>query len=295
MSADLLYQLSLCQVPYIGYVHAKMLAERFPSAQAVFCASQRELECLEGIGTIRARSIKKFRDFNKAEKEIAFIRKYGIQTLFLKDDEYPRRLLDCYDPPTVLFYKGKANLNAAKILSVVGTRNSTDYGKQVVEKLMRDFSALNILIISGLALGIDAIAHTAALENNLRTVGVVAHGLDTLYPPENTLLAREILKDGGLLTEFPSNTKPDKHSFPSRNRIVAGISDATIIIESGIRGGSMITADMASGYNRDVFAIPGRIADAKSIGCNHLIRNNKAILLTEASQLNEIMGWSGVN
>ena len=293
MSADLLYQLSLCQVPHIGYVHAKILAERFPSAQAVFCASQQELECLEGIGTIRARSIKKFRDFSKVEKEIAFITKYGIKTLFLKDKEYPRRLLDCYDPPTVLFYKGKANLNAAKILSVVGTRNSTDYGKQVVEKLMKDFSALNILIISGLALGIDAIAHTAALKNKLRTVGVVAHGLDTLYPAENTLLAREILKDGGLLTEFPSNTKPDKYSFPSRNRIVAGISDATIIIESGIRGGSMITADMATGYNREVFAIPGRVSDATSMGCNYLIRNNKAILLTEATQLNEIMGWAG--
>ena len=291
MQSDLLYQLALSQVPYIGYVHAKILSLHFGSAAAVFKANKSVLEKIEGIGEIRARSIKSFKDFSKASEEIAFIEKYKINALFLTDKLYPRRLLNCYDPPTMLFYKGTADLNASRIVGIVGTRGNTDYGKQFTEKFVKDLASSNLLIISGLAFGIDAIAHKSALKNKFQTVGVLGHGLDTIYPMEHSGLAKDMVKNGGLLTEFRSKTKPDKHNFPSRNRVVAGICDATILVETGIKGGSMITAEIANSYNRDVFAVPGRTSDPKSAGCNHLIKNNKAILLTDTQQFLEIMGW----
>lgn len=291
MSNELIYQLSLPKVPYIGYVHAKILVFQFGSAEAVFKAKKSELGRIEGIGEIRANSIKGFKDFSRAEQEIAFIEKYKIKSLFLTDDDYPKRLLNCYDPPTVLFYKGNADLNSPRIVAVVGTRNNTEYGKHVTEKLIRELSTLNVLIVSGLAFGIDVLAHKAALKNKLLTVGALGHGLDTIYPPEHTNLAKDMIKNGGLLTEFPSNTKPDKHNFPSRNRLVAGMSDATIVVESGVKGGSLITADIANSYNRDVFAFPGKTTDNKSSGCNSLIRQNKAMLLTDAQEFIETMGW----
>jgi DNA processing protein len=292
MSPDLPYQLALTEVPHIGYVQAKILTDHFGSAAAIFKAPQDQLEKLERIGQVRARSIKSFRDFSKVEKEIRFIEKYNIRTLYLTDKEYPQRLLNCYDPPTLLFYKGNANLNTSRVVAIVGTRNNTEYGKSVTEKLVKELISLNCIIVSGLAFGIDSIAHKCSLKYNVPTVGVVGHGLDTIYPRQNSNLAKQMLQDGGLLTEFRSNTNPDKHNFPSRNRVVAGISDATIIVESGIKGGSMITADLANDYNRDVFAIPGRTNDVKSSGCNELIRNNKAVLLQDPAQFSEIMGWA---
>jgi len=291
MSNDLLYQLALCLTPHIGYVHAKTLAEHFGSAQSIFNASKRGLEKLEGIGEVRARSLKNFRDFSKAEKEILFLEKYRIKPLFLTDANYPQRLLHCYDPPTLLFYKGSADLNAPRMVAIVGTRNNSDYGKHAVEKLVKELEPYQPTIVSGLAFGIDAIAHRAAMKYRRPTIGVIGHGLDTIYPPENTSLAKDMLGQGGILTEFRSNTKPDKHNFPSRNRVVAGLSDAIIIIESRVKGGSMITADIAMGYNRDVFAIPGRINDSRSEGCNWLIMQNKAMMFTDISQLAETMGW----
>lgn len=294
MQSDLLYQLALTQVPNVGCVHAKILALHFGSASAVFKANRSLLEKIEGIGGIRAGSIKSFKDFKKAEDEVAFVEKYKIKPLFITDKEYPQRLLNCYDPPTMLFYKGTADLNASRIVGIVGTRTNTDYGKQFTEKFVKDIVSSNVLLISGLAFGIDGIAHKAALKNKLATVGVLGHGLDTIYPPEHSGLAKDMVKHGGLLTEFGSKTKPDKHNFPSRNRVVAGICDATILVETGIKGGSMITAEMANGYNRDVFAVPGRTTDTKSTGCNYLIKNNKAILLTDAQQFLETMGWDHI-
>src|SRR5688500_11470856 len=264
MYSELIYQLSLTQVPYIGAVHAKKLCETFGSASAIFNASQKELENVEFIGTIKAKSIKKFRDFAAAEKEIRFIEKYAIKGLFLTSPEYPQRLLNCFDPPTMLFYRGSADLNAPKIVAIVGTRNNSEYGKNFTEKLIKTLARMNVIIVSGLAFGIDAIAHKCSLKYKLPTIAVVAHGLDTIYPEENTNLAKQIIKDGGLLTEFQSNTKPDRHNFPSRNRVVAGISDATIVVESGLKGGSTITANMAWDYHRDVYAVPGRSIDTKS-------------------------------
>lgn len=292
MYSELTYQLSLLQVPYIGYVHAKKLIEVFGSASDIFNARLSDLERVENIGEIKARSIKSFRDFNKAELEIEFIKKYKIKPLFLSDTQYPQRLANCFDPPAMLFYKGTADLNHSRVVAIVGTRNNTDYGKSFTEKLVKSLADSDVIIVSGLAFGIDSVAHKCSLKYGIPTIGVVGHGLDTIYPSENNNLARQMLKSGGLLTEFRRNTKPDKHNFPSRNRVVAGISDATIIVESGIKGGSNITANLAWGYNRDVFAVPGRSIDVKSAGCNKLIRENKAILLDEPEQLIEVMRWN---
>ncbi len=293
MDSDLLHQLALTLVPNIGDVHAKILVQHFGDAPSIFKTKVSQLEKIEGIGTVRARSIKHFNDFATAEKELQFIEKFKIKTFFLNDKDYPQRLLNCYDSSTLLFYKGIADLNVSKIVAIVGTRSNTDYGKLFTEKLVKDLSAQNILVVSGLAFGIDAFAHKAALKNNLKTVGIVGHGLDKIYPTEHTALAKDMIKDdGGILTEFFSGTKPDKHNFPLRNRLVAGISDATVVVETSIKGGSMITAKLADAYNRDVFAVPGRTTDKNSGGCNYLIKHNKAILLTDAEELIDVMGWA---
>ncbi len=294
MSKELQYQIALTLVPNIGDVHAKALVNHFGNAEAIFSARKKELEELEGIGTVRANSIKNFHDFDKAQNEIAFIEKYKITALFITDPKYPQRLLNCYDSPAILYYKGNADLNTSKIVAIVGTRNNNEYGKSICEKFIEELAAENILIVSGLAFGIDSIAHKASLKNNLQTIGVLAHGLDMIYPSQNTSLAKQMSAQGGLLTEFRSNTKPDRQNFPSRNRIVAGISDAVVVVETGIKGGSLITAELGNGYNKDVFAFPGRVHDVKSEGCNYLIKNNKAALITSANDLVENMGWAQV-
>ena len=291
MSKELQYQIALNLVPNIGDIHAKALINHFGNAEAIFSARKKELESLEGIGIIRANSIKNFRDFSKAEEEIDFIKKYKITPLFIADKIYPQRLLNCYDSPAMLYYKGNADLNSSKIIAIVGTRNNNEYGKAICEKLIEELAEEDIIIVSGLAFGIDSIAHKGAIKNNLKTVGVLAHGLDRIYPSQNSGLAKQMITNGGLLTEFRSLTKPDRQNFPSRNRIVAGISDAVIVVETGIKGGSLITAELGNSYNKDVFAFPGRANDIKSEGCNFLIKNNKAGLITCANDILENMGW----
>ena len=246
---------------------------------------------IEGIGTVRANNIKAFKDFTACEAEMKFIEKYKIAPLFLVDKNYPQRLLNCYDSPALLYYRGNADLNRSRIVSVVGTRNHSEYGRQVCEKLIAELKDEDILIVSGLAFGIDSVAHKSALKNNMQTVAVLAHGLDMIYPSQNKILAKHMTECGGLLTDFKSGTKPDKQNFPKRNRIAAGICDALIVIESGKKGGSLITAELGNSYNKDVFAIPGRTIDIKSEGCNYLIRNNKALLITCSEDLLEIMNW----
>ena len=291
MSTDLLYQIALTLVPNIGDVNAKALINIFGDAQSIFRAKKKDLENMEGIGTVRASSIKAFSDFSSSEAEVAFIEKYKITPLFITDKNYPKRLLNCYDSPALLYYRGNADLNAAKIIAIVGTRNNTDYGKAACENLIEGLANENIIVVSGLAFGIDTIAHKAALKNNLQTVGVLAHGLDRIYPAQNKTLAKQMVEQGGLLTEFLSHTNPDKQNFPKRNRIVAGISDAVIVIETGKKGGSLITAELGNNYNKDVFAIPGRTTDSKSEGCNYLIMNNKAALINNAEDLLQLMNW----
>ena len=291
MQSDLLYQIALTLVPNIGDVRAKALIETFGDAASIFKTPKKHLEAIDGIGTIAANSIKDFTDFKVCEDEINFIVKNKITPLFISDEQYPQRLLNCYDSPTLLYYKGNADLNTTKIVSVVGTRNNSDYGKTVCENLMQDLSDHNVLVISGLAFGIDSIAHKAALKNKLKTVGVVAHGLDKIYPAQNKSLAKEMLSQGGLLTDFMSGTNPDRQNFPRRNRIVAGICDALVVVESSKKGGSLITAELANNYNKDVFAVPGRVNDLRSEGCNYLIKNNKSLLITSADDLLHIMNW----
>lgn len=290
MHQNLVYKIALTLVPNIGPVYARLLLQHM-DAEEIFKAKKSRLVKVEGLGEKRAGAIANFKDFEPAEAELAFVEKYKITPLFITDQHYPQRLLNCYDPPTLLYYRGKADLNNSKIIAVVGSRTHTDYGKMITEKLMEDLGGSGILVISGLAYGVDSLAHKAALKNGLPTVGVLAHGLDKIYPAENTGLAKEMLQQGGLLTEFMTKTKPDRHNFPGRNRIVAGMSDATIVIETDVKGGSMITAELANGYNKDVFAYPGKVSDKKSAGCNHLIKNNKAALLTDATQLMQAMGW----
>ncbi|MEO6932231.1 MAG: DNA-processing protein DprA [Chitinophagaceae bacterium] len=288
---EIIYQIALTMVPQIGAVHARALLEHFGSAKNLFKANRSSIEKTDGIGIHRAKKIKSFSNFHRAEAELDFIARYKIQPLYIGHPAYPGRLLNCYDPPTVIYYKGNADLNAARIISIVGTRMNTAYGMQMTEQIIRDLSSANITIVSGLAFGIDAIAHRTSLRYQLPTIGVVGHGLDTVYPPQHNSLAKEMIQQGGLLSEFMSTTKPDKHNFPTRNRIVAGMSDATVVIETSTKGGSMITAELANGYSRDVFAVPGKTSDAMSAGTNFLIRSNKAVLLTKASEILELLGW----
>lgn len=296
MNSTLLYQIALTLVPRIGPVQARLLVDHIGDAEQIFKEKRQVLEKIEGIGQARASSIKAFKDFRSAGEELKFLEKYKITTLFLKDKNYPQRLLNCYDPPTLLYYKGDADLNASKMIAIIGTRNKTDYGKHLTELLIKELKDAKISVISGLALGIDTVAHKAAIKNNLPTVAVLGHGLDKIYPSENAGLARNIItQGGGLLTEFRHKTKPDKHNFPTRNRIVAGMCDAIIVTETDIKGGSMITAELANSYHKDVFAFPGKTTDNKSAGCNLLIKSNKAMLLTDAGQLREVMGWSEPN
>jgi DNA processing protein len=291
MQPDLLYLISLTRVPQVGCIHARTLLQHFGSAEAIFKSTTQALEKIEGIGKIRARSIKTFRDFDGSEKEIVFLQRYGVRALTLTDPDYPQRLLTAYDAPVLLYYKGNAGLNPIRSISIVGTRRNSEYGKQVTEKLIQDLAPYDPMIVSGLAFGIDAVAHKIALKQGISTIAVLAHGMASLYPPEHSQLSKQMIKQGGLLTEYISHIKADKHHFPIRNRIVAAISDCTIVTETAVKGGSMITADLANGYHKEVFAFPGRTTDFKSAGCNWLIRNNQATLLENAQDLIKMMGW----
>lgn len=291
MKHPLYYRIALTLVPHIGPVIARLLLQQL-SPEEIFTEKRSVLERIEGLGKMRSCCIKQFSDFERVEKEIAFIEQYKISPLFITDAAYPQRLLQCYDAPTMLYYRGIADLNTSRIVAVVGSRMHTDYGKEICGKLVGDLADSGVLVVSGLAYGIDSLAHKCALDAQLNTVGVLAHGLDKIYPPGHTTMAKEMIEQGGLLTEFETKTKPDRHNFPSRNRIVAGMSDATIVVETDVKGGSMITAELANGYNKDVFAFPGRVADKKSSGCNYLIKTNRANLLTDGKQLLETMGWA---
>lgn len=291
MPENLKYKIALTLIPNIGDILAKRLVAYCGSVQAVFEEKKSSLEKIPGIGSMHSNSVINHSIFDRTEEEMLFIEKNNIQPLFYLDSNYPKRLTYCEDSPVMLYYKGNVNLNAEKIISIVGTRDATEYGKKVCEKLIADLAAHQVLIVSGLAYGIDICAHKAALDNNLPTVCTLAHGLDRIYPALHKLTAQKMLENGGWLTDFISKTIPDRENFPRRNRIVAGISDATIVIESKKNGGSLITADIANSYNRDVFAFPGRIDDVCSEGCNNIIKQNKAALIQSAIDLVYILGW----
>ncbi|HDR51848.1 MAG TPA: DNA-protecting protein DprA, partial [Mariniphaga anaerophila] len=277
---ELFYKIAISMVPGIGGVLARNLVAYSGSAEQVFSESFKSLVKIPGIGEVNAKRIKSDGVFQKAEKELEFIQKYKIDVRFYTDKNYPRRLKPCPDAPIVLYSKGNMNLDEQRIVSIVGTRNATDYGKTICEQLVQGFAERNhpVLVVSGLAYGIDIHAHKMALKYNVPTVGVVGHGLDKIYPSLHADTARKMLQSGGLVSDFPSGTKIDPPNFIRRNRIIAGLADATIVVESAEKGGALITADIASSYNRDVFAFPGRVDETYSRGCNRLIRLSGASL-----------------
>lgn len=274
-------------------MHARNLMEVVGDEEAIFRDDARKLE---SIPRITRRLIQEIRDpdvLRQAEKELEFVRKNNLKILFYTDTEYPQRLTQCLDAPILLYAKGDTDFNRKKVIAVVGTRNETRYGQDFCREFIRDLAIRlpEIQIVSGLAYGIDIHAHRAALQNGLSTVAVLGHGLDRIYPSMHRQTAIEMLQQGALLTEFPSGTNPDRHNFVRRNRIVAGMSDAVVVVESGEKGGSLTTADIANSYFREVFAVPGRIHDKMSSGCNRLISDNKALLLQGVDDLIGHMGW----
>ncbi len=288
----LLAQIAVGMLPGIGSVLGKNLIAYCGGAEAVMQAKTSALEKIEGVGRKTAMALRqKAQILKRAEKELAFVRKHTIQTYFFTEEEYPNRLKHAIDSPLLLYYKGTDVLNHHRILAIVGTRKMTSRGSAIIEKLITDLKDTDIMVVSGLAYGVDAKAQRVAVQYDIPTVGVVAHGLDRLYPAANADLAKSVQQNGGILTEFPSGTKPEAFNFPARNRIIAGMADATLVVESAQKGGSLITANIANSYNRDVFAMPGRANDKYSKGCNFLIKTNRAMLVEDAKDLIYQMGW----
>ncbi|MDR1121267.1 MAG: DNA-processing protein DprA [Dysgonamonadaceae bacterium] len=290
---NLLYNIGLTLVKGVGDIIAKQILQSVGDTEVLFKEKKRLLERIPGITPRILNSLRDPNVLNRAEKEIDFIRKNSIQALFFKDEHYPKRLNDCIDAPVLLYCKGNVELNPSKIISIIGTRHATEYGKEVTEKIVSEMAGIypDALIVSGLAYGIDIIAHKAALKAQMSTIGVLAHGLDRIYPPLHRSIAVSMLQHGGVLTDFLSQTNPDRQNFVKRNRIVAGISDCTLVVESALKGGALITAEIASSYGRDVFAVPGRINSLYSQGCNKIIRENKAALVESAEDIIKAMCW----
>lgn len=288
---DLFFTLALLQVEGIGDITAKKLLQNFGSAEEIFKAKKTELAKIDGIGKAILSNLKKTSIFHLAETELNFLEKENITSLYFQNDNYPERLKHCIDAPILLFQSGNVDLSNSKIISIVGTRNITTYGSEFTRKLIEELTPLNPIIVSGFAYGVDIVAHQEAMENNLQTIGVLAHGLNQIYPKNHKKYMAKMEQNGGFLTEFWTHSKPDRENFVKRNRIVAGMSEATVVIESAEKGGSLITANLANDYNREVFALPGRSNDKLSQGCNNLIKTQRAQLITSAADLVYHLNW----
>ncbi len=289
--SELLNILALMRVEGVGDIVAKRLINHLGSAEAVFSAKKSQITAIEGIGEVVYNSLKGANTFKLAEAELKFIQDNAIRPLYYQEKNYPDRLKHCIDGPVLLFTSGTINIENRKTISIVGTRQMTSYGSDFCRKLIEDLVPLNPVIISGFAYGVDIHAHTVAMDQGLQTIGVVAHGLNQVYPKVHKKYVAKMEENGGFMTEFWSTSNPDKENFVKRNRIVAGLSEATIIIESADKGGSLITANIANDYNRDVFAVPGRITDKYSMGCNNLIKSQRANVLTDAADLIYMLNW----
>lgn len=287
------HKIALSLIPRIGDINARKLVSHFGGVEAIFNESYRNLVKIPGIGSGLAQYISDKSYLKIAETEAEYVIKHNIKTYFYLDNDYPFRLRQCDDSPVVFYFMGSCDLNGPRMLSVVGTRNATTRGKELCDSIIGSLAEgyPDLIIISGLAYGIDIAAHKAALASNLQTIGVLGHGFKTIYPSIHRSTADAILKTGGLLTDFMSDTLPERNNFIKRNRIIAGLSDATLVVESGIKGGALITADIAFSYNRDVFAVPGRPGDQWSAGCNDLIKTNKAALVESASDIENFLRW----
>jgi DNA processing protein len=293
MTDNLLYQIALTLVPQVGALTAKNLVSYCGSAEGVFRASRKELLKIPGIGTVVTNAILSAPALQVAERELDFIEKNNVEAVFYTDERYPARLKQCPDSPVILFFKGSASqlLNSERIVAIVGTRQPSDYGKAVCEEIIDGLKPYNTLIISGLAYGIDITAHRKSTLENIPNIGVLGHGLGSIYPSQHRSVATKMMENGGLLTEYIHSANPDREHFPMRNRIIAGMCDALLVVETAASGGSMISAQLAVDYGRDLFAVPGRINDLKSAGCNYLIQNVSAKLITSASDIAETMRW----
>jgi len=293
MDTTLHFKLALSMIPGVGGVLARNLVAYVGSVEGIFNEPVAKLVKIPGIGEVNARRIREKEVLLRAEKELQFIEKHQVTVYFYLDENYPRRLRSCPDAPVLFFSSGNVRLDAEKVISVVGTRNATEYGRQLCDELIRDLSGRghDLLVISGLAYGIDIQAHKSALKYQVPTAAVLGHGLDRLYPAAHAKVAQNMLGTGGLVTDFPSQTKIDPSNFLRRNRIIAGLADAVVVVESGEKGGALVTADIAASYDRDVFVFPGRVGDLYSKGCNRLIKNNLAALIESAADLEYFMRW----
>lgn len=289
----LVHEIALTLIKGIGPKLSKQLLLHFGTAEAVFSAKADELRRVEGIGQkiIGRLQQHKTAALGEAELHVKYISDNNIEVLTYTNHRYPKRLKNCYDAPLILYFKGNADLNHKRVVSIVGTRNATSYGQQLCKQLIELLAKYNVLVLSGLAYGIDAAIHRECVALNVPTVGILGHGLDLIYPPSHRNLAQKMLTGGGLLTEFLPGTSPDRENFPKRNRIVAGAADVTIVIEASIKGGALITAELANSYNRDVYAFPGRTTDVFSEGCNFLIKTNRAALINHPQDLIYYLGW----
>lgn len=296
MSDELLtYRIAFSSLRSLTPALATSILDRIGSEENFFAFSESQLSAAMGFNNRLFKSSTRTEALNDAKSEASFVETNSIRTLYFRDDAYPRRLLECDDAPLMLYGLGDCDLNNARVISIVGTRHATAYGVDFVERLVSDLAAMlpeKPVIVSGLAYGIDIAAHRAALKADLPTVAVLAHGLNTLYPSQHRQTAVEMVRsDGMLLTDYPSSARIHKGNFLARNRIVAGLADALVVAESAAKGGALVTARLASGYNRDVFALPGRTSDKYSAGCNALIASDIAALVTSATDLCERMGW----
>lgn len=284
-------RIALTMVDGIGPHLAKNLLSNFGSATEVFSQKRHILKKIQGIGLLTASNIASFKNFDLAKREYHLLQKHNIQPLFYLDKDYPKRLKQAEDAPVIIYLKGEVNLNTKRVIAVVGTRKSTPYGKQFTDDFIASLKPFDVVVISGLAAGTDTNVHKACLRNELSTIGVLGHGFGTIYPQSNKSLALEMTLKGGLITEYTFDTPGNRENFPQRNRIVAAMCDALIVIESGEKGGSLITADLANQYNRDVYALPGKITDTWSKGCNRIIADNQAAIIDNVPNLLKFLGF----
>ena len=291
---ELQAMLALTCTPHVGTILARRLVEALGTARAVYTHRAELPDILPGVRPSLVEALDYPAAWQRARTETDFIQRHHIRCLTIHDASYPSRLRECEDAPLVIHTLGTANFNAAHVVSIVGTRKATDQGRELCAAFVRDLTAAvpDVLIVSGLAYGIDVAAHRASLANGAATVGVLAHGLDRIYPSTHRSVAAQMTAQGGaLVTEYMSLTEPERQNFVRRNRIIAGMADAVIVIESALKGGSLITADLANSYSRDVFAYPGRVKDLYSQGCNYLIRTNRAHLMESVANLRYVMRW----
>lgn len=293
MESKLLYQIALTMAKGVGIHTIRKLVCALGDEESVFKCPKKELESIPGIGETTAQNIKDPQLLRQAQKELLFLQKAGAKAIAFDNEEYPQRLKDCIDAPYILYAKGEMEMNKGHLIGIVGTRKMTPYGRclceEIVSTLAHKYPDLNV--ISGLAYGVDGCAHRKAVELGIQTIGVVGHGLDTLYPAKHKTLASKMVKHGGIVTEFRSHCIVDRKNFVSRNRIIAGMCDVILVVESGEKGGALFTAEFANSYDKDVCAIPGRAGDIYSVGCNNLIKNHQATMVENAEDIERLMNW----